>query len=312
MNIKKVTIVFLIICIIFTVCGCGVSRNVNEDLPDGVSDLSGNNEDEQAADQQTADKQPADEEAQADESSDAPAESGEDKTAGKDGLNQISDFSDAWNNRYTMNEAAINNCEEVMLELATPGLQFVTGVQYDLLNMDNADGRFDGELMLAGYPAFLERAGSKMNFGFDFIREKDGFGPTAKAGDRLVESGDCDLDQGVYRSENSTERDGKVISRTYSEFKLLDSGEMICFMTYCNGLNLKGEENTSNYSLYIKAGKDQYDFVLGKANTGTSFDKITIIDKNDLTKDEARSLMENAGFTIEKTGGISGDKLVID
>ena len=29
--------------------------------------------------------------------------------------------------------------------MVSPGLEFVSGVQYDLLNMENKDGRFEGD-----------------------------------------------------------------------------------------------------------------------------------------------------------------------
>lgn len=79
------------------------------------------------------------------------------------------------------------------MELTYPGLEFLTGVQYDLLNMDNKNGRFEGELFLAGFPAFIERGGDQLTFGYDFIRDEDGFSPSMKTGDRVVENGKCNL-----------------------------------------------------------------------------------------------------------------------
>jgi len=225
---------------------------------------------------------------------------------------KISDYADAWNEVYNQNEAAINKYDEPIMELVSPGLEFVSGVQYDLLNMENKDGRFEGELMMAGFPGVLERKGSKMSFGYDYIRDEDGFGPTMKVGDRIVENGNCDLDKGTYVTETFTERNGQKIERSYSEFKRFKNGEMICLRTYSSSLNFRGETDLSNTCTYIKAGKDKFDFVIGKATQGPAFEKLSFIDKSDLSKDEARQMMEAAGYEIEKSGGIAGGNLVVD
>lgn len=224
----------------------------------------------------------------------------------------ISDYSEAWNELYKQNEAAINKYEEPIMELVSPGLEFVSGVQYDLLNMENKDGRFEGKLMMAGFPGFLERKGSKMSFGYDYIRDKEGFSPTMKVGDRIVEDGNCDLSKGTYVTETFTERSGQKSERSYSEFKRLKNGEMIYLKTTGSSLNFRGETDLSNTCIYIKAGKNKYDFVIGKATQGPAFEKLSFIDKNDLSKNEALQMMEKAGYQIKKSGGIAEGTLVVE
>ena len=166
---------------------------------------------------------------------------------------------------------------------------------------------------MAGFPGVLERKGSKMSFGYDYIRDEDGFGPAMKAGDRIVEDGNCDLGKGTYQTENFTERNGQKIERSYSEFKRLKSGEMICLRTHSYSMNvLSQQEELSNTCTYIKAGQDKFDFVIGKATQGPAFEKLSFIDKSDLSKDEARQMMERAGYQIEKSGGIAGGTLIVD
>lgn len=225
---------------------------------------------------------------------------------------KISDYADAWTTLYSQNEAAINNNDDVIMELVTPATEFISGVQYDLLNMENRDGRFEGELMMAGFPGFLDRSGSKMSFGYDYIREENGFAPSMKAGDRIVEDGKCDLAKGWYQTEKFTERNGQKIDRSYSEFKRIKTGEMIYLGTTSYRLNSRQEADLSNTCTYVKAGKDKYDFVIGKAAKGPAFEKLTFIDKDDLSKDEARQMMEAAGYKIDKSGGIAGGTLVVD
>lgn len=275
----KTLALYIILCMAVVISGCGGSSDTSS---------SGVDDQKQAASSKKSDGQSS------------------------SGFKTISDYADAWNEVYNQNEAAINKHEEPIMELVTPGLDFVTGVQYDLLNMENKDGRFEGELMMAGYPAFVERSGSKISFGYDFIRDEDGFGPTNKAGDRVAEEGNCDFSKGTYITETFNERNGQKIERSYSEFKRLKNGEMICLRTTSSSLNLKGEADLSNSCTYIKAGKDKFDFVIGKATQGPAFEKLSFIDKSDLSKDEARQMMEAAGYQIEKSGGIAGGKLVVE
>lgn len=77
-------------------------------------------------------------------------------------------------------------------------------------------------------------------------------------------------------------------------------------------MSLRGETELSNTCTFIKAGKDKFDFVVGKATQGPVFEKLSFIDKSDLSKDEARQMMETAGYQIEKSGGIAGGTLVVD
>ena len=229
-----------------------------------------------------------------------------------EGLNTISDFADAWNSAYSLNEAAINSYEGAIMELATPGLEFVSGVQYDLLNMENKNGRYEGELMLAGLPAFVEKDGANINFGYDTIRDEDGFSPSMKAGDRLVEKGICDLAKATFETETFTERNGQKVNRSYSQFKQLKNKDMICLVTNSYSINALQEANLSNTCTYIKAGKDKFDFVIGQATQGPAFEKLPLLDKDDLSKDEARQLMEAAGYQIKDSGYVENGTLVVE
>ena len=286
---KKTIVILLTILMMLTLASCGVRKSLDDKIAEKVT--------EGVVNKATGG------EATSNKKSDGQSSSS---------IKTISDYSAAWNEVYNQNEAAINKYDEPIMELVSPGLEFVSGVQYDLLNMENKDGRFEGELMMAGFPGVLERKGSKMSFGYDYIRDEDGFGPTMKVGDRIVEDGNCDLGKGTYVTETFTERNGQKIERSYSEFKRFKNGEMICLRTYSSSLNFSGEAALSNTCTYIKAGKDKFDFVIGKATQGPAFEKLSFIDKNDLSKDEARQMMEAAGYQIEKSGGIANGILVVE
>jgi hypothetical protein len=242
-----------------------------------------------------------------------PAESAAVSAPVKTGFQKLGDVLEAWNALYNKNEAVLNAYEGMpIMELVTPAMTFIAAVQFDLLNPDNKDGRFEGVLPLAGFKGFLEKAGSKITFGFDRKLEKDGFGPRAKAGDREVENGSLDLDQKYYRAENFIERAEKRISRSYAEFKQLADGTMICLVFDGQTINMRGDEETSDSVIYLHNGKNQYDFVLAKGKTGPGFKSISFGDQGDLTKDKAIEGFKAAGYTIDQTGGIKDGKLVVD
>jgi len=229
------------------------------------------------------------------------------------GLQKIGDMAEVWNELYKQNEVAINNYEGMpIMELVTPSTTFIVSVQFDLLNLDNTDGHFTGRLMLAGYPAVMDRAGSTITFSYDFKREKDGFGPLAKAGDRVVENGSLDLKQGYYKAEDFTERGGTRIARSYHEFKRLGDGSMICLALSGQAVNARGDAQPSDSVIYIHNGKDRYDFVVAKGTAGPGFTPISFADKGDLTKAQAVELFQSAGYTIDKSGGIQNGKLALD
>ncbi|HZX47541.1 MAG TPA: hypothetical protein VFF83_09735 [Clostridia bacterium] len=231
----------------------------------------------------------------------------------KSGFEKINDIADAWNALYSQNEKAINDYEGMpILELVSPGRAFVTGVQYDLLNMDDKDGRFEGKLMFAGFDGFVEKAGSKFTFGHDYVLEKDGLGPFANAGDRKVENGIFDTDKEFYQAESYTERGGTKILRQYHEFKRLGDGSMICFDFSGNAIDAKGDEKTFNIFTFIRSGKDRYDFVIAKAEIGPEFNIVSLANEGDMTKERAIEIFTAEGYSIDKTGGIKDGKLFVD
>lgn len=228
-------------------------------------------------------------------------------------LQKIGDMADAWSDLYKQNEAVINRYDGMpIMALVTPPLTFVSTVQFDLLNIDNKDGRVEGKLMFAGYNGFVEKAGAKITFGYEHKLEKDGFGPAAKAGDRNVENGSLALDKEHYISETFTERAGRKIARDYTEFKRLGDGSMICLVFRGHTLNMKGEADAGDEVIFLHNGKNRYDFVIAKAKTGPEFKSISFADQGDLSKDQAIELLKAAGYTIDLSGGIRDGKLTVD
>jgi hypothetical protein len=229
------------------------------------------------------------------------------------GITKISEYSDLWNELYTQNEAVINRYEGMpIMGLVTPPTTFVTTIQYDLLNLENQDGRFEGKLMMAGYPGFVEKTASRISFGYDHTLEKDGFGPSAKAGDHSVQKGFLDLETGHYRSETQTDRAGKLISRAYTEFKRCEDNSMICIDFKGNAFDMRGNPSNSDQVIFLHNAPGRYDFVVAKGTAGTDFVPFSFAEKGNIGKEQALELIKAAGYTIDKSGGIKDGVLTLD
>jgi hypothetical protein len=229
------------------------------------------------------------------------------------GMKKIGDMSEAWNALYKQNEKVINDYQGMpIMGLVTPALNLAVGVQFDLLNLGDRDGRFEGKLMLAGYPAFEEKAGPKITFGYDDTLQKDGFGPAAKAGDRVAASGSLALDTEHYVCETFTERAGRKVARSHTEFKRLADGSMICLDMNGHLFDMRGDENPGDEAIYLHNGPGRYDFVIARAKTGPEFKTLSFAGLGDLDKAQALELLKSSGYEIESSGGIQGGKLVVD
>lgn len=229
------------------------------------------------------------------------------------GLRTIADMANAWNALFGGNEKAINDYQGMpIMGLVTPPLAFASAVQFDIMNPRNQDGRFTGKMMLAGYQGFLERAGSRLSFGYDDKLQKDGFGPLNKAGDRVAGSGSLALDPGYFIWETFNERGGQKIQRDYTEFKRLADGSMICIALSGQAFDMRGEPGNKDEAIFLHNGPGRYDFVIANGKTGPGFAAISFADKGDLDKAQALELLKAAGYEIEQSGGIQGGKLVLD
>lgn len=228
-------------------------------------------------------------------------------------IDSITKFTDAFTTEQKMTEQIINDYDGMpIMELVTPQLNLASGVFYDLLNLDNKEGRFEGKLGLSDNTGFTEKKGSITNFGTDYIRAEDqSFGNTKK-GDRVIEIGIFDATKQYYKSEQSTEREGKKISISFTEFQRLADGTFLVLQSEGNAFNGKGEEVNTNNFIFLAIGNDRYDFVIANDVKGPSFTPVTLSDKGELTKKQAIEIFKSFGWTIEQTGGIENGKLVKD
>ena len=87
---------------------------------------------------------------------------------------------------------------------------------------------------------------------------------------------------------------------------------MICLAFSGQLFNMRGDEDLSGNVIFLHNGAGRYDFVIAKAKTGPEFKAISFAEKGDLDKERAVVLFKEAGYTIDKSGGIQGGKLVLD
>ncbi|PKN46486.1 MAG: hypothetical protein CVU59_05915 [Deltaproteobacteria bacterium HGW-Deltaproteobacteria-17] len=228
-------------------------------------------------------------------------------------MKKLGDFVDAWTSRYQANEAAVNAFEGMpIMELVSPALLLAIGPQFDLLNPDGADGRFEGQLVMAGKKGFIEKKGAVITFGYSHTLDKDGFGPTAKKGDVQILEGAADLALRSITLRSRTERDGKKITATQTEYRLLADGSMLCLSLNGHAIDGKGDPSKFSNFIFLHNGDKKYDFVVAKAEFGPELPAVTMAEKGDLDKAKAAALATASGYTVEKTGGVVDGKLVLD
>jgi hypothetical protein len=304
---KFLTLMSLLICLTILLTGCGGSFKPAGSKAGGTTNekTEENNEDTNTAETESVLDKDTNEPA-ASESSD---EDTEVKVPGK--FTCISDISDYWNKLYKSNEEAINAYSGMeTIDLVSPGMCFISGVQYDILNIYNVDGHFEGELMLAGYQGFEDKKGSQVTFGYEDILEEDGFGSYSLKGDKKIENGNCDLDSGYYFSDSYTDRSGEVISRSTSEFQLQSDKSMSTIVMDGNTLNYSGEEQLTTSYIFMRMGDGTLEYAVAKSETGTDYDLIHLEDN--MTKEMAIDLFEAAGAVLDHSGGIKDGKFVLD
>lgn len=228
-----------------------------------------------------------------------------------DGLKSITDIVNEWSRLSSLHEEAVNGYDNMdnmflPLQLVGPELTLAMLAQYDLLNINNDNGRFDGTLMLNGHPAFEERNGAKIVFGSDFTIPDDGNSYSYEPGDRLVENGEADLSKAWLKSEDTVEHDGTKISRNYIEIIKMSDGGMA--LLYFSGR--VSDNGPATDVVFLRASESAYEYVVASSQVGIEFDILSI--GNGFDKAQALSVLQGAGYTVTESGSDVNGKLVAD
>lgn len=314
---KLMILIALLMCLTMLLYGCGDASGTKKSSKDASSEdydedeTENEDEDEAKSEDEVADN---DDEAadNDDETVNSSDESDDDEDILKTGkFESISDMSEYFNSLYKTNEEAINNYEGLeTLDIVTAGSCFIIGIQYDLLNLYNENGRYEGELFLAGHPGYVDKSGSNLTFGFEDVLEEDGWGPSEKAGDKEVESGNCDLDKGYYFSERYREREGARILKTVSEIQKQSDGSMCIMRVFGDTLDFRGNERLNTDYLFMRLNNGSMEYVMAKTEEGADYEFIRLEDN--MTKKRAIELLTAAGATIVHSGGVKNGVFSLD
>lgn len=196
-----------------------------------------------------------------------------------------------------LHEAAINRYDGMpVLEVPSALVSIATLPMYEILNLEDKDGRFEGIGFGSGMPEFIEKNGAQITFGRDGVREEDGFSPEDKKGDRIVEQGSLDGDKGSLRTEHYTERNGAKVNRYVIQSVLTDADSIALLYQYG-----KSGDRSNSTAVFLTAGKNHYNFVVATGDGDADFAEIPL---SFTDAEDAVAAFEANGYTIDKTGGV--------
>ncbi len=226
-------------------------------------------------------------------------------------IDNLTDYSDAWNELYSIHEPIINDYTGMpIVPLVMVGLPLANAIFYTMLNLDNVDGEFSGHIGFGGTEGYYNKSGDVAEFGHDLIRDVDGIVSNDKAGDRNIITGLFDASKGYFYMEDSTQREDRTFTRTTTEFIRSENGSFICLYQVASDLDFGGNENKTNTLAFIAMSEDSYEFVTAEGTIGTA-GMVLALTKN-MTVAEATMQFVEAGYAIDQTGGIQNGVFVVD
>lgn len=215
----------------------------------------------------------------------------------------ITDYVDAWTTLYSIHESTINAYAGMpILDLVMVGLPMANAIFYSLLDLDNKDGNFDGPIGFSGHDGYYHKSGNQIKFGSDFERDANGFTPNEREGDSVKTEGEFDIDRGYLMIHDEVAREGKSISRTFTEFLRFEDGSYICLYQVVGDYDTYGDIKKSNRVAFIAMSEDHYDFVIGVGEFGMDGKVLSISDVDNAA--DATELLKSNNYTIESFGGI--------
>lgn len=225
-------------------------------------------------------------------------------------FDSLKDFCDAVTEIESKHEAIINEYDGMpVIEVPAAFMPIVTAPIFEMLNLDNKDGRFEGDNPISGVKQFIEKKGPNITFGNDYIRHKDGFSPNDKKGDRVVANGSFDGNKGIFKLEEYSQRDGVYISKTNIWCRLTDDDTVLLFYQFGNNTDIRGDEKISDTAIFLTTGKNHYDFVIARNTSGPNY---AVLPCEADTVEEAQKLFTEKGYEIDRTGGIKNGKYEVN
>ncbi len=221
----------------------------------------------------------------------------------------IQEFYDEFNAIQSIHEEAINSLDYPIIELATFGLEFAFAPMYEILNMENKNGTFEGELILSGDKGYITKTNDIIEFGKDYIREEPGISPNDKVGDEVVEKGAYQADKGYIEIENSTSRADSPIYKCNFKLQRTKDGGFVGLRQSGSNFDLRGNDSRRNDVLFLITSENKYEFVLANGDTGANYE---LVDLKDYSLEQAKDVITQAGFKIDMTGEIKNGVLNVE
>ena len=229
------------------------------------------------------------------------------------GLTGLLDYSWAWYDLYTRHNDPIDAYNEEnymeLYALTDINMPFIASHEYEELNKEHSDGRFEGNLPYSGYAAFVEQAGHLIDFGFEFEKTWDGMSIAEMKGDLVKEVGRLDVVAGHMTDERTITRDGVKIERDTYEYRLTGDGA-IAIAIWGDVYTFQGDELNQTKAVYMHLTESELEFLVASAFMGIQFTPVPL-GEGDMTPDEAAQSLEAVGFTIQTRGGVRDGVLSI-
>lgn len=218
-------------------------------------------------------------------------------------IDNLTEFTNAWTELYSIHESTINAYTGMpIMSLVMVGLPLANSIFYSMLNLDNEDGNFSGNIGFGGMDGYYNKSGNVAEFGQDWVREADGAMSNEKMGDRVITNGLFDASKGYLKVEDSTMRIDETISKITTEFIRSDDGAFVCLYQVAN--------DQTNSLAFIAMSKDYYEFVTATGTDGVEGKLLTLTEG--MTVQEATAKFIDAGYTIDETGGIQNGVFVVN
>lgn len=230
--------------------------------------------------------------------------------ASKGKIDNLTTYTEAWTELYSVHEATINAYEGMpIMSLVMVAMPLANAIFYSLLDLENVDGNFSGQIGFSDAEGYYNKSGDVMEFGQDNIRAEDGFVPNDLAGDRILTEGLFDANKGYFIMDDSTMRNDQVILRNKTEFIRSNDGAFVCLYQVSGDMEQSGNANKYNILTFITMSESHYNFVNAEGTLGVDGKLLALTEG--MTIEEATNLFLESGYTISETGGIEDGVFVV-
>ncbi|PKM95475.1 MAG: hypothetical protein CVU84_05255 [Firmicutes bacterium HGW-Firmicutes-1] len=168
-----------------------------------------------------------------------------------------------------------------IMGLYTADLTIMEIPAYDALDLTGSkDKKVTGNLMFSGFEATKELDGDKIKFGYTNTYEEDGFG--SLKGDTVTSTGYLDTKKNILVSEDTTTREGNLISKTVMEIARLKHGTfLVQHITYNSETSSDGQS-----CLFLRSTTDSLTAIIASGEPVVDFNYTSLFDHGDVSAED--------------------------